>query len=137
MPCAILFLLTIYRFGSLLVLLLSFHTLANNNTTLVPPDIAHIYPSATRVGPQDPDIAVTPVYQLDELLGYTFESNDFTHFIGYSGQTINMLIGLDPQGVISGITLLNHHEPIFLHGLGEEPMLNFIDQYPGHSIRER
>ncbi|MFQ3237427.1 MAG: NosR/NirI family nitrous oxide reductase transcriptional regulator [Paraglaciecola sp.] len=137
MPCAILSLLIIYRFASLLILLFSFHTLANNNTTPVPPDIAHIYPSATRVGPQDPDIAITPVYQLDELLGYIFESDDFTHFIGYSGQTINMLIGLDPQGVISGITLLNHHEPIFLHGLGEEPMLNFIEQYPGHSIKER
>ncbi|MFT6897106.1 MAG: NosR/NirI family nitrous oxide reductase transcriptional regulator [Paraglaciecola sp.] len=137
MPCALLFFLTIFRLSSLLILFVSFHTLANNNTTHVPPDIAHIYPSATRIGSVDPDSAVTPVYQLDELLGYTFESDDFTHFIGFSGQTINLLIGLDTQGVITGIKVLNHHEPIFLHGLGEDPMFDFIDQYPGHSIKER
>ena len=102
MPCALLFLLTICRLSWLLILLVSFHTLGNNNTTHVPPDIAHIYPSATRIGSVDADIGVTPVYQLDELTGYTFESDDFTHFIGFSGQTIRLLIGLDTQGVITG-----------------------------------
>lgn len=109
----------------------------NHNATSISEDIAQIFPRATRVGPVDKDIAVTPVYQLNELLGYVFESDDFTHFIAFSGQTVNLLIGIDTQGVLTGLKILNHHEPIFLHGLGEQPLFRFIKQYQGHSIKER
>ncbi len=71
------------------------------NTTSISANIAEIFPSATRLGPVDKKIAVTPVYQLGDLLGYVFESDDFTNFIGFSGQTINILIGIDTQGVIT------------------------------------
>lgn len=104
--------------------------------TDIPTDIKEIFPAATRVGAKLNQDRVTPVYQLNEIIGYTFESDDFTNIIGFSGQTINMLIGIDPQGVIVKIKLLNHHEPIFLHGLGEQPMIRFINQFAGHSIKE-
>ena len=120
----------------------SFYTFAFNvsdsqNATSISEDIAQIFPSATRIGPVDKDIPVTPVYQLNELLGYVFESDDFTHFIAFSGQTVNLLIGIDTQGVLTGLKILNHHEPIFLHGLGEQPLFRFIKQYQGHSIKKR
>ena len=120
----------------------SFYTLAFNvsddqSATSISEDIAQIFPSATRIGPVDKDIPVTPVYQLNELLGYVFESDDFTHFIAFSGQTVNLLIGIDTQGVLTGLKILNHHEPIFLHGLGEQPLFRFIKQYQGHSIKKR
>lgn len=116
--------------------LLCLFSIASHADT-VPPDIAKLFPSATRIEAPLENLAVTPVYQLNELLGYTFESDDFTQFIGFSGQTINLLIGLDTQGIITGIKVLTHNEPIFLHGLGEEAMFGFISQYPGHSIKER
>lgn len=116
---------------------LAFNRIDNPNATLISNDIAQIFPSATRVGPVDKDIPVTPVYQLNELLGYVFESDDFTHFIAFSGQTVNLLIGIDTQGILTGLKILNHHEPIFLHGLGEQPLFRFIKQYQGHSIKER
>lgn len=109
----------------------------NSEVTSIPANIAEIFPSATRVGRSDPDLAITPVYQLSQLLGYVFESDDFTNFIGFSGQTINLLIGIDINGVFSGFKVLGHHEPIFLHGLGEQSMFRFIDQYVGHSLKER
>jgi len=109
----------------------------NSEVTSIPANIAEIFPSATRVGSRDPDLAITPVYQLSQLLGYVFESDDFTNFIGFSGQTINLLIGIDINGVFSGFKVLGHHEPIFLHGLGEQSMFRFIDQYVGHSLKER
>ena len=115
----------------------SFSPVEAQNTTSISADIAEIFPSATRLGPVDKKIAVTPVYQLGDLLGYVFESDDFTNFIGFSGQTVNILIGIDTQGVITGLKILNHHEPIFLHGLGEQPLFNFINQYQNHSIKER
>lgn len=109
----------------------------NNEVTIIPENIAELFPSATRIGRSDPDIAITPVYQLSQLLGYVFESDDFTNFIGFSGQSINLLIGIDIKGIFTGFKVLNHHEPIFLHGLGEQPMFDFISQYQGHSIKER
>jgi len=109
----------------------------NSEVTAIPADISAIFPSATRIGQPDPNLATTPVYQLSQLLGYVFESDDFTDFIGFSGQTINILIGIDTNGVFADFKVLNHHEPIFLHGLGEQPMFNFINQYKGHSIKER
>tara|TARA_R110000744_G_scaffold159657_1_gene275779 strand:+ start:22548 stop:24626 length:2079 start_codon:yes stop_codon:yes gene_type:complete len=116
--------------------LLCLFSLANHANT-VPVNIAQLFPSATRIETSLDNLAVTPVYQLNELLGYAFESDDFTQFIGFSGQSINLLIGLNTQGVITGIIVLSHNEPIFLHGLGEEAMFGFIAQYLGHSIKER
>lgn len=115
----------------------AYNTAVTQHATSIPSDIAQIFPSATRVGPVDKKIPVTPVFQLNQLLGYTFESDNFTRFIGFSGQSINLLIGIDTQGVITGLKVLNHHEPIFLHGLGEQSMFNFVDQFKGHSIKER
>jgi transcriptional regulator of nitric oxide reductase len=109
----------------------------NSEVTAIPANIADIFPSATRIGRTDPDLPITPVYQLSQLLGYVFESDDFTNFIGFSGQTINLLVGIDINGVFSGFKVLGHHEPIFLHGLGEQSMFNFIDQYIGHSLKDR
>ena len=115
----------------------AFNTTTHANVTAISDEVAHLFPSATRVGPIDKNIAVTPVYQLNELLGYVFESDDFVNFIGFSGQTINLLIGIDTQGVFTGLKILDHNEPIFLHGLGEQSMFKFIKQYQGHSIKER
>lgn len=115
----------------------SANSFKNSEVTAIPADIKAIFPSATRIGSPDSDLAIIPVYQLSQLLGYVFESDDFTDFIGFSGQTINVLMGIDINGVFAGFKVLNHHEPIFLHGLGEKPMFDFIDQYKGHSIKER
>ncbi|WP_284700324.1 4Fe-4S binding protein [Opacimonas viscosa] len=107
------------------------------DVTDIPTAIDEIFPTATRIGAPDPDIPVTPVYQLNQLLGYVFESQDFAPFMGFTGEPINILIGLDPDGNLLGLRLIKHNEPIFVHGLGPEPLLEFITQYTGHSIRER
>lgn len=100
-------------------------------------DILTFFPTATRTLPEEKELPITPVYQLNSLLGYVFESDDLTHFPGFSGETVNLKIGLDVKGVIQGIKVQRHHEPIFLHGLGEEPMLAFIAQYLNHNIQHR
>ncbi len=107
------------------------------NATDIPPDIAELFPTATRVAPPDTDIPVIPVYQLSQLLGYVFESKDFASFMGFAGEPINVLIGLDTQGKLTGLKVIKHNEPIFIHGLGPQPMHDFTAQYVEHSIRER
>jgi len=111
--------------------------LATGNDSDIPKDITQLFPSASHIEVTNESAAITAVYNQQQLLGYVFESNDFTHIQGYSGKPINMLIALDPQGVLVNLLVLSHHEPLFLHGIGEEPMITFIGQYHGHSIKER
>lgn len=99
--------------------------------------VAELFPSATRTAEPDPELGIIPVYQLDQLLGYVFESDQLTNFPGFSGETVNLRIALDSQGVIRGIKIVRHHEPIFLYGLGMTPLLEFIDQYLNRSIDQR
>jgi NosR/NirI family nitrous oxide reductase transcriptional regulator len=97
-------------------------------------EILQLFPKATRIEPKQAAPPVYSVYQLDELLGYAFESSDYSSLQGFSGKPIRLLIGMDPQGVLAGVRVLEHHEPVFLHGLGVQPLLDFVEQYRQHSI---
>ncbi|WP_172150202.1 NosR/NirI family protein [Pseudomonas tumuqii] len=97
-------------------------------------EILQLFPKATRVEPKQAAPPVYSVYQLDELLGYAFESSDYSSLQGFSGKPIRLLIGMDPQGVLAGVRVLEHHEPVFLYGLGVQPLLDFVEQYRQHPI---
>lgn len=97
--------------------------------------IATLFPRATRVSP--PQDHIQTVYQLDQEIGYVFESNDFVDLKGFSGDRINLLIGLSSEGSIADTIVLHHHEPIFLHGLGPRPLQDFIGQYRNHPLARR
>lgn len=99
--------------------------------------IQELFPKATEIRDKLPDYPVYPVYQLQELLGYAYESLDLSRLQGFAGKPISMLIGLDTRGRFTGVRILNHHEPVFLHGLGEEPLFEFISQYEGRSLTEQ
>ncbi|MDX1726142.1 MAG: 4Fe-4S binding protein [Pseudomonas sp.] len=97
-------------------------------------EILQLFPKATRIEPKQEAPPVYSVYQLDELLGYAFESGDYSNLQGFSGKPIRLLIGMDPQGVLAGVRVLEHHEPVFLYGLGVQPLLDFVEQYRQHPI---
>lgn len=99
--------------------------------------IQELFPKATEIRDKLPEFPVYPVYQLQELLGYAYESLDLSRLQGFAGKPVSMLIGLDSRGRFSGVRILNHHEPVFLHGLGEEPLFDFISQYEGRSLTEQ
>lgn len=97
-------------------------------------EILQLFPKATRIEPKQEAPPVYSVYQLDELLGYAFESSDYSSLQGFSGKPIRLLIGMDLQGVLAGVRVLEHHEPVFLYGLGVQPLLDFVEQYRQHPI---
>lgn len=107
------------------------------------PPLAHalpirtIFPKATRVGEKQISLPVYPVFQLDQLLGYVWLSHEINNLPGFSGQPIKLLIGLQANGVFSKVRVMEHHEPVFLHGLGNEALDQFTDQYAGHSIKKQ
>ena len=67
----------------------------------------------------------------DKLLGYVFLSTDVVDIPAYSGKPIITLIGMDTAGIITGVRVLKHSEPILLAGIPESTLLKFIAQYVG------
>ena len=50
---------------------------------------------------------------------------------GYSGKPIHMLVGIDPQGVVRGIKLVDHKEPIVLVGIPEQRIVDAMNALIG------
>ena len=59
-----------------------------------------VFPGATRFGEPKGDPPILPAFAADRLLGYVYLNSDFTNAVGYSGKPVNMLIGIDPEGVV-------------------------------------
>ena len=66
-----------------------------------------------------------------QLVGYVFLSTDIVDIPAYSGKPVVTLIGMYPQGIISGVRILKHSEPILLVGIPEGELTKFITQYVG------
>ncbi len=81
-----------------------------------------------------------PIYQQNatenKLVGYVFESIDLAPIPGFAGVPFNLLILLDPQGNFLDVKVLSQHEPVFVDGLGEGPLISFINQYKGLSLKQ-
>jgi transcriptional regulator of nitric oxide reductase len=71
-----------------------------------------------------------------DLVGYAFESADLAPVPGFSGTPVDMLVALDTKGEFLDVVVLSHHEPVFLGGVGEEPLVRFLTQYRGLSLKQ-
>lgn len=108
--------------------------------TLSQADLAKRFPPPLQVGAKDAEIPAWPLFKQNatetELVGYVFESIDLAPIPGFSGVPMNLLIGIDPKGNFIDVKVLSHHEPVFLDGLGEEPLFQFASQYKGLSLKQ-
>jgi NosR/NirI family nitrous oxide reductase transcriptional regulator len=66
-----------------------------------------------------------------KVVGYVFLSTDVVDIPAYSGKPVITLIGMNSKGIITGVRVLKHSEPILLAGIPESALLKFIDQYVG------
>ena len=69
-------------------------------------------------------------------VAYAFESIDLAPIPGFEGTPINLLVTIDRRGNFLGVELIRQHEPVFLSGLGEEPLKDFLRQYEGKSLKQ-
>jgi NosR/NirI family nitrous oxide reductase transcriptional regulator len=92
---------------------------------------AELVPGANRFGPLQGDPAIAPVYKDQKLLGFAYLNSDFANAIGYSGKPIQLLVGIDPKGVITGLKLVEHKEPIVLVGIPEKRILEAVNKLIG------
>jgi NosR/NirI family nitrous oxide reductase transcriptional regulator len=92
------------------------------------------FKDADRFGTPQGDPPVVPAYKGDLLLGFVYLNSDFTNAVGYSGKPIHLLVGIDPKGVVTGIKLVEHHEPIVLVGIPERRIIDAINSLVGRAM---
>src|SRR5579863_1685743 len=93
-----------------------------------------LLPGADHYGPAEGNPSSAKVYAGERLMGYAFVNADWVNSTGYSGQPIQILVGLTTQGKISGARLMAHHEPIVLIGIPPERIAAFIQGYVGRDV---
>ncbi|VTU28259.1 Putative electron transport protein YccM [Variovorax sp. PBS-H4] len=102
--------------------------------------LQQVLPAPLTVGERDAQLPVWPIFRQETtttvLAGYVFESIDFAPIPGFSGTPFNLLVALDPKGTFLEVRVLSQHEPVFLDGLGEGPLLRFAEQYKGLSLQQ-
>jgi NosR/NirI family nitrous oxide reductase transcriptional regulator len=93
-----------------------------------------LIPGADHYGPPDGNPPVAKVFAGQKLVGYAFVNADWVNSTGYSGQPIQILVGLTTDGKIAGARLMAHHEPIVLIGIPPERIAKFIQGYVGRDV---
>ncbi|HTN67368.1 MAG TPA: 4Fe-4S binding protein [Burkholderiaceae bacterium] len=100
-----------------------------------------VMPAAQQFSKRKGRPSYVEAYVLDDgqtrLVGYVFLSTDVVDVPAYSGKPIVTLIGMDTRGVISGVRILKHSEPILLAGIPESQLVKFIRQYIGRAADEK
>ena len=103
-------------------------------------DIEKNFPPPLVVGERDDRLPVWPILKQQagsyEVFAYAFESIDFAPIPGFGGTPPDLLIALSPDGTFRDVKVLSHKEPVFLEGLGSEPLFAFVEQYAGLSARQ-
>ena len=92
---------------------------------------ADLVPGADGFGPIREGVAVAPVLQGAEQLGWAYISSDFVGTTGYSGKPIHVMVALDPAGKVIGAQLIKHSEPIVLVGIPEAKVKALVGSYVG------
>ncbi len=77
------------------------------------------------------------IYKNDTLIGYAFITDDVVRIPAYSGKPVNLLVGVNTEGVIKGAIVLEHHEPILLVGIPEQKLFDFAAQYVNKYVGDR
>jgi NosR/NirI family nitrous oxide reductase transcriptional regulator len=100
--------------------------------------LARRFPPPLVVGEKAADVPAWPLFKQNgtavELVGYAFESADLAPVPGFAGVPLNLLVVIDPKGRFLDVAVLSQHEPVFLDGLGEAPLHQFVRQYAGLSL---
>lgn len=93
-----------------------------------------VFPGADRIGPPQGEPPLAPLYTADRLVGHVWLNTDVTDATGYSGKPIHVLVAADTEGVIRGIRLMEHREPIVLIGIPQERIVQALNRLVGAAM---
>jgi transcriptional regulator of nitric oxide reductase len=122
----------------LLLSVLALSLAAARAGVLTKKELVRRFPAPLIVGDKQQDLPAWPLFKQNgtatELVAYVFESVDLAPVPGFTGVPPNLLVAIDPKGRFIDVAVLSQHEPVFLDGLGEEPLHAFVRQYRGASL---
>lgn len=101
------------------------------------PIVRKLFPEATTFGPVVGSPPAATVYKDKAVLGYVFETKMVAPVPAYSGEPVNILVGIDKSGRIIGTKVLEQHEPILLVGIPVQKLYDFVARYIGHKVTDR
>ncbi|AIW14735.1 transcriptional regulator NosR [Vibrio tubiashii] len=101
------------------------------------PLIQEVFPNLTSISDKQGEPLIRTIEGAEGVLGYAFETDDIARIPAYSGEPVNMLVVIDPEGKYLASKVLEHHEPIILAGIPESKLGEFSDQYVGLSVKDR
>ncbi len=95
---------------------------------------ADLVAGADGFGPIRDDLAVAPVLKGGQQIGWAFVTSDFVGTTGYSGKPIHTMVAVDQAGVITGVKLVKHSEPIVLIGIPDAKVKALAAGYIGMDL---
>lgn len=93
------------------------------------------FPAADAFGPVEGDPPVAAAFRAGEVVGWVFSSWLTVRSTGYSGAKLDILVGLDRAGRITGAAILEQKEPILVTGRDQRDLEAFLAAYVGREVR--
>jgi NosR/NirI family nitrous oxide reductase transcriptional regulator len=93
--------------------------------------VDRLFPTAASTGPRSGEPPAVPVYGAGGRIGFLFSTGELTNVVGFSGAPFNFVVGLNMEGKIVGVVLVEHAEPIIDYNSLGEQLTRFIGQYAG------
>jgi len=93
--------------------------------------LAQVFPGGGTLGPVAGKPPSAPVYRQGVVAGYVFSTFAAVRSVGFSGNPIDILVGLDIRGRITGAFLRHHNEPILVIGIPKERLARYVSGFSG------
>lgn len=101
------------------------------------PQVRNIFPDAEAYGGFEGAPPSAAVFKGGKPIGYIFLTEDVLRIPAYSGKPINTMVGIDLEGRIAGLAIVNHDEPILAVGITPERLNRYVAQYEGKSVFDK
>jgi NosR/NirI family nitrous oxide reductase transcriptional regulator len=98
---------------------------------------AEVMPGASRFVPAEGSQHWLGLDADGDVVGWLALSTDFVDIMAYSSKPLVTLVGLDPEGLITGARVVHHSEPILLVGIPEQALHDFVAFYAGQPALQR
>jgi NosR/NirI family nitrous oxide reductase transcriptional regulator len=93
--------------------------------------VKRLFPKAIYTDPPSGEPPLIDVHSAGSHIGYLFSTAELTDVVGFSGAPFNFVVGLDLQGEIVGVVLVEHAEPIIDYSSMGAQLAHFVEQYAG------
>ena len=100
-------------------------------------DVRQVFPTAQSISPLNGRAPAYMVRGAGGQLGYAFSTEAVAPISAYSGKPIDTVVGLGEDGLIRGVHILHHEEPILVIGISDRDLQAFIDQFEGKKSTDR